>query len=98
MKGVMRFGKKGKLIPRVPSFHDKEVYWDPVSIIPIEGIGMDENLSHEEVLVEILDRQVRNKEVTSLKVLWKNHLVQGATKESKADMKSHYPHIIANLG
>ncbi|WMV41059.1 hypothetical protein MTR67_034444, partial [Solanum verrucosum] len=36
----------------------------------------------EEVPVEILDRKVkrlRNKEVTSVNVLWRNHLVEGAT-------------------
>ena len=57
---------------------------------------MKENLSYEEVLVEILDRQVkrlRNKEVASVKVLWRNHLVEGATWKVEADMKSHYPHL-----
>ena len=45
-------------------------------------IGVKDNLSYEEVPVQILGRQVknlRNKEVASLKVLWKNHLVEGAT-------------------
>ena len=60
----------------------------------IEGLGVKDNLSYEEVLVQILDRQVkklRNKEVVSVKVIWKNHLVEGATWEAEADMKSHYP-------
>ncbi|WMV37537.1 hypothetical protein MTR67_030922 [Solanum verrucosum] len=102
MKGVMRFGKKGKLIPwyvgpyqilkRIgkvayelylpnelalvhPIFHVfmlKKCIGDPVCILPLEGLGVDENLSYEEVPVEILDRQVkrlRNKEVASVKVL-----------------------------
>ena len=75
------------------------MYWDPVSIIPIEGIGVDEKLSHEEVLVEILDRQVKkskNKKVSSVKVLWKNQLVEGATWEVEADMNSLYPHLFDN--
>ena len=41
-----------------------------------------ESISFEEVSVEILDRQVcelRNKEVSSVKVLWMNQLVEGAT-------------------
>ena len=69
---------------------------DPVSILPIEGLGVDENLYCEEVLVEILDRQVkklRNKEVASVKVLYRNHLVEGATWEAETDMKSRKPHI-----
>ena len=126
MKGVMRFGKKGKLSPgyvgpyeilkRVekvayelklpielasvhPLFHIsmlKKCIGDPVSILPLEGLGVNENLSYEEVPVEILDRQVkklRNKEVASVKVLWRNHLVEGATWKAEADMKSRYPHL-----
>ena len=45
-----------------------------MSVLPIEGLGVDENLSYEEVLVEILDPQVkklRNKEVASVKFLEK---------------------------
>lgn len=42
--------------------------------------------------------KLRNKEVVFVKVLWKNHLVQGATWEAEADMKSRYPHIFENYG
>ena len=69
------------------------------SLLPIEGLGVKDNLSYEEVLVQILDRQVkklRNKEVVSIKVLWKNHLVEGETWETEADMKSRYPYIFYN--
>ncbi|WMV09889.1 hypothetical protein MTR67_003274 [Solanum verrucosum] len=109
MKGVMRFGKKGKLSPRYVGLYQilkrigkvaceldlpnelalvhpvfnvsmlKKFIGDPVSIIPLEGLGVDESLSYEEVPIEILDRQVkrlRNKEVPSIKVLWRNHLVE----------------------
>jgi len=82
-----------------PVFHIsmlKKCIGDPVSILPLEGLGVNENLSYEEVPVEILDRQVkklRNKEVASVKVLWRNHLVEGARGEAEADMKSRYPHL-----
>ena len=72
---------------------------DCESILLIEGQGIQENLSYEEVLVEILDRQVdelRNKEVPSVKVLWKNYLVEGLIWESEGDMKSHCPHLFDN--
>ncbi|WMV25599.1 hypothetical protein MTR67_018984 [Solanum verrucosum] len=67
---------------------------DSTSIVPLEGLGFKENLSYEKVPVDILDRQVkrlRNKEVASVKVLWRNHLVEGATWEADADMISRYP-------
>ncbi|TMW96739.1 hypothetical protein EJD97_006880 [Solanum chilense] len=69
---------------------------NPESILPIEGLVVKDKLSYEVVPVQILDTKVkklRNKEVVSVKVLWKNHLVEGATWEAEANMKSRYPHI-----
>ena len=79
----------------------KKCITDPESIDPNEGLGIKDNLSFEEVPVQVLDRKVkklRNKEVFSLKVLWKNYLVEGATWEAKDYMKSRYHHIFYNCG
>ncbi|WMV32808.1 hypothetical protein MTR67_026193 [Solanum verrucosum] len=73
---------------------------DLTSIVPLEGMGVKENISNEEVLVEILDWQVknlRNKEVASVKVLWRNQLVEGATWEAEANMMARYPHLISSV-
>jgi len=54
------------------------------------------SLTYEDVPVEILDRQIRrlrNKEVTSVKVVWKSQSIEGATWEAQAAMKSKYPHL-----
>ncbi|WMV24634.1 hypothetical protein MTR67_018019 [Solanum verrucosum] len=129
MKGVMKFGKKGKLSPRFvgpykilrrvgkvayeldlpnelasvhPVFHvfmSKKCIGNPTSIVSLEGLEIKENLVYEEVLVEILDRQVkklRNMEVASVKVLWRNHFVDGATWEAEVDMMSRYPHMFTS--
>ncbi|KAH0776371.1 hypothetical protein KY290_007782 [Solanum tuberosum] len=126
MKGVMRFGKKGKLSPRYigpyriakrigniayelelpqelaavnPVFHIsmlKKCMGDPSLIIPTENIGIKDSLSYEEILIQILDRQVRKlrtKEVASVKVLWRNQFVEEATWEAEEDMKKRYPHL-----
>lgn len=48
---------------------------DSSSIVSLEDVNVEVNLTYEEVLVEILDRQVkklRNKEVAFVKVLWRN--------------------------
>ena len=45
-----------------PIFHIfmlKECMGDPSLIVPTENIGIKDNLSYEEILVKILDRQVR---------------------------------------
>ena len=75
----------------------KKFLGDLALILPFEGLGVDENLSYDEVPVEILERKVkrlRNKEISTVLVLWRNHLVEGATWEVKADMRSRYPHLV----
>ncbi|XP_070014059.1 uncharacterized protein [Nicotiana sylvestris] len=48
MKGIMRFGKKGKLSPR-------KVVGDLSTIVPVETTEVNEELSYEEVPVVVLD-------------------------------------------
>ncbi|WMV24632.1 hypothetical protein MTR67_018017 [Solanum verrucosum] len=126
MKGVIRFGKKGKLSPRYispyrisnksdnvayelelpselaavhPIFHIlmlKKCMGDPSLIIPTENIGIKDNLSYEEIPVDILDlqlRKFRTKEVASVKVLWRNQFIEEATWEAEEDRKKRYPHL-----
>ena len=69
------------------------------SIVPLKNVSIDEDLTYEEVPVEILDRQVkrlRNKEVASVKVLWRNQKVESATWEAEDDMKKRYPHLFSS--
>ena len=73
----------------------------PASILIVEGLGVYEDLSFEEVHVDILDRQVkrlRNKDVAKVKVFWSNHLVEGDTWEAGADMRSRYPYLFRSSG
>ena len=131
MKGVMRFGKKGKLSPRYigpyriakrignvayelelpqelavvhPVFHIsmlKKCIGDPSLILPTESIGIKDSLSYEEVSVQIFAcqvRRLRTKEVASVKVLWRNQLVEGATWEAEEDMKKRYPYLFESGG
>ncbi|XP_070018243.1 uncharacterized protein [Nicotiana sylvestris] len=82
-----------------PVFHVymlRKVVGDPSSIVPVETIEVNEELSYEEVPVVILDRQVwklRNKEIASVKVLWRNQQVEEATWEAEDVMKNKYPHL-----
>ncbi|WMV13798.1 hypothetical protein MTR67_007183 [Solanum verrucosum] len=56
-----------------PVFHVfllKKCVGDLTSLVTSEGLGVKENLSYEEVLVEILEvKKLRNKEIASVKVL-----------------------------
>ncbi|XP_069149266.1 uncharacterized protein [Solanum lycopersicum] len=87
-----------------PVFHVsmlKKCLGDPASILPIEGLGVHEDLAYEEVTVETLKRHIKqlmNKEVATVKVLSRNHLVEGDTLEAEADMRYCYPHLLSSLG
>ncbi|WMV44923.1 hypothetical protein MTR67_038308 [Solanum verrucosum] len=121
MKGVMRYGKKGKLSPRYIGpyriakrmgnvayelelscelaavhlvFHIsilKKCIGDPSLILPTENIRITDSLSYEEILVQILD-------VASIKVLWRNQIVEEATWEAEEDMKKRYPYLFESGG
>ena len=74
----------------------KKCIGDLVSILYLYGLVVYEDLTYEEVSLKILDREVkrlRNKRVASINVLWRNHLVESATWEAEADIKSRYLHL-----
>ncbi|WMV55212.1 hypothetical protein MTR67_048597 [Solanum verrucosum] len=72
-----------------PIFHVsmlKKCMGDPSLIIPTEDIGIKDSLSYKEILVQILDRQVRKlrtKEVALVNVLWRNQFVKKLLKNLK---------------
>ncbi|XP_070009832.1 uncharacterized protein [Nicotiana sylvestris] len=82
-----------------PVFHVsmlKKVVGDSSAIVPIEAIEVNEELSYEEIPVAILDKQVlklRNKEISFVKVLWRNQQVEKATWETEEEMRKKYPHL-----
>ena len=81
-----------------PIFHIsllKKCVGDLASVVPLESVAVKDNLFYEEVPVEILDCQVRglrNKEIASVKVLWRSLSVEGATWKAEAATKAKYPH------
>ncbi|KAJ8760413.1 hypothetical protein K2173_015080 [Erythroxylum novogranatense] len=69
---------------------------DPSHIIQTSEVQLRDDLSYEELPVEILDTKekvLRNKTVQLVKVLWRNHSVEEATWEPLEAMKEKYPHL-----
>ncbi|XP_070057097.1 uncharacterized protein [Nicotiana tomentosiformis] len=61
---------------------DDWVVGDPSAFVLVEPIEVNKDLSYKQIPVAILDRQVRklrNKEITFVKVLWRNQQVEEAT-------------------
>ncbi|XP_075083400.1 uncharacterized protein LOC142167141 [Nicotiana tabacum] len=74
----------------------EKVVGDPSAILPVETTEVNEELSYEEILVAILERQVRklrNKEIAFVKVLWRNKQVEEATWEDEEEMKKKYLYL-----
>ncbi|KAL5758805.1 hypothetical protein ACOSP7_021416 [Xanthoceras sorbifolium] len=69
---------------------------DPSHRVQAESIEIRPDLTYEEEPVQILDREIkelRNKRVPLVKVLWRNHNVEEATWESEETMRQQYPQL-----
>ena len=69
---------------------------DPLHGISSETIDLRPDLSYEEELVEILSyevKELRNKKILLVKVLWRNHKTEEATWESEETMRQQYPQL-----
>ncbi|GJU03958.1 hypothetical protein Tco_1114296 [Tanacetum coccineum] len=80
-KGVIRFGKWGKLNPRyVGPFKvlKKKCYSDEPLDVPLEGLHIDDKLRFVEEPVEIMDREVKRlkqSRILIVKVRWNSRRV-----------------------
>ena len=69
---------------------------DPTHIVSSETIELRPDLTYEEEPVEILAHEVkelRNKKILLVKVLWRNHKTEEATWESEETMRQQYPQL-----
>ena len=69
---------------------------DPSHVVSMETIELRPDLTYEEEPVEILAREVkelRNKKISLVKVLWRNHKTEEATGESEETMRQQYPQL-----
>ncbi|XP_070026624.1 uncharacterized protein [Nicotiana sylvestris] len=69
---------------------------DPSHVLPIESIEVNPDLTYEEEPIQILAHEIkelRNKRIPLVKVLWRNHSGEEATWEREEDMRVQYPHL-----
>ena len=69
---------------------------DESHILPVQDVQVQVDLSYDEEPKAILAREVKqlqNKQVLLVKVLWKHHGREEATWESEATMKAQYPQL-----
>nr|GEU40460.1 putative reverse transcriptase domain-containing protein [Tanacetum cinerariifolium] len=94
-KGVVRFGKRGKLNPRyIGPF--KKCLSDESLMIPLDELRIDDKLNFVEVPVEILDReikQLKKSRIPIIKVRWNSKRGPEFTWEREDQSKQKYPHL-----
>ncbi|KAL0556468.1 hypothetical protein IC582_004982 [Cucumis melo] len=91
------------LPPSLSAVHDvfhvsmlRKYVADPTHVVDFEPLQISENLSYEEQPAEILATEVkklRSREISLVKVLWRNHGVEEATWEREEDMRAQHPEL-----
>ena len=79
----------------------KKYHPDPSHILQPENIEIDKALTYEEKPIKLLDRKVkelRNKRIPLVKVLWRNHGLEEATWEVDEEIREKYPDLFSNQG
>ena len=125
-KGMLRFGRRGKLSPHyigpyeiserigpvayrviLPPelarihgvFHVsmlRRYIPDPSHVLRDQPVELREDLTYEEIPVQILDRReqvLRNKTIPLVEVLWRNQVMEEATWEHELQMRQKYPYL-----
>ncbi|XP_021681094.2 uncharacterized protein LOC110665339 [Hevea brasiliensis] len=126
MKGVIRFGKEGKLASRyirpfevidkvrtvanrlelpLSLSHVHQVFHISMlrnyvpnlsHVLQPDEVELNENLTFEEQPVAIVDyqvRQLRSKQISMVKVLWRSQSVEKCTWEPERNMHSKYSYL-----
>nr|GEV87933.1 putative reverse transcriptase domain-containing protein [Tanacetum cinerariifolium] len=104
-KGVVRFGKWGKLNPsRVHNtFHVsilKKCLSDESLVIPLDKLRIDDKLHFVEEPVEIMDReskQLKKSHIPIVKVRWNSKQGPEFTWEREDQFKQKYPHLFTKI-
>nr|GFA40863.1 putative reverse transcriptase domain-containing protein [Tanacetum cinerariifolium] len=101
-KGVVRFGKREKLNPRVHNtFHVsnlKKCHANELLAVPLDGLHFDDKLHFVEEPVEIVDRDVKRlkqNQIPLVKIRWNSKRGPEFTWERKDQFRKKYPHLFA---
>ncbi|GJU31795.1 hypothetical protein Tco_1175384 [Tanacetum coccineum] len=104
-KGVIRFGKRGKLNPcyigplKILVKVGMKCFSDEPLAIPLDEIQIDDKLNFIEEPVKIMDREVKRlkqSRIPIVKVCWNSRQGLEFTWEREDQMKKKYPHLFAN--
>ena len=91
------------LPPNLAQIHDvfhvaqlKKYQPDPSHIIEYENVALQDNLSFvvsPDRIIDVKAKQLRNKSIPLVKVVWKGLSPEEATWEMESEMRQKYPHL-----
>ena len=91
------------LPPNLAQIHDvfhvsqlKKYQPDPSHIIEYENVALQDNLSFvvsPDKIIDVKVKQLRNKSIPLVKVVWKSLSPEEATWEMESKMRQKYPHL-----
>ena len=108
LKHIGKVAYELALLPTIVGVHNvfhvsmlRKYIPDPSHVLNYEPLKIKDNLTYEEVPIQILDRKdqvLLTKTISLGKVLWKNHTVEEASWEREDEMKSNYSKLFVNEG
>ncbi|RVX02879.1 Retrovirus-related Pol polyprotein from transposon 17.6 [Vitis vinifera] len=96
MKSVMRFGRKENLVLVLWKY-----IYDPSHVVELKPIQIFEDLTYEEVpvqIVDVMDKVLRHAVVKLVKVQWSNHSIREATWELEEEMREKHLQLFQDSG
>ncbi|RVX04475.1 Transposon Ty3-G Gag-Pol polyprotein [Vitis vinifera] len=79
----------------------RKYIYDPSHVVELEPIQISEDLTYEEVLVQIvdvMDKVLRHAVVKLVKVQWSNHSIREATWELEEEMRKKHSQLFQDSG
>ena len=94
------------LLPELAKLHNvfhvsmlRKYSYDESHILLTQDVQVQSDFTYDEELNAVLTREVkqlRNKQVPLVKVLWQHHGMKEATWESKSTMRAQYPQLFSS--
>ena len=79
----------------------RKYIYDPSHVVELEPIQIFEDLTYEEVpvqIVDVMDKVLRHAVVKLVKVQWSNHSIREATWELEEEMREKHPQLFQDSG
>ncbi|RVW79623.1 Transposon Ty3-I Gag-Pol polyprotein [Vitis vinifera] len=79
----------------------RKYIYDPSHVVELEPIKIFEDLTYEEVpvqIVDVMDKVLRHGVVKLVKVQWNNHSIREATWELEEEMREKHPQLFQDSG